>query len=288
MSLIDLDLERDVSETEIQNKTSFEITSLTASQTQSINAFVAQAGSTAFLSNAQGSVTTIPLSSAFRHIANYYFSSTAGNNVPVSHATNTTTSTLRAIQAGRTTIDDGFVSGTVTAVVAFGITGNNTFIDIPETTITGSVGRKGTMVSQSNTSHIVGNVYYDSGTIVFHGGTGVTNFLADSASGFTFGSASAGKVVVTQLSFKALNVIKRTNFFCRAFNKELNYTNNPTSLSNITDGSITASLTANPRTYITTVGLHNDAGELLAVAKVSPTIKKTFDEEVILNVRLNY
>ena len=40
--------------------------------------------------------------------------------------------------------------------------------------------------------------------------------------------------------------------------------------------------------YITTVGLYNDAGELLAVAKLSRPIKKNFQTELNINVRLNY
>ena len=289
MSLINFNLNRDVADSVIENKTSFEIASLSAAQAKNINAFVVEATSTGFLSNAQGTATTIPLSSAFRHISNYYFSSTASNVLPIAHDNTSTTGLVRSLQIGRTTQDDAIVSGTVTAVFAFGSTGNNTYIDIAEETITGSVGRKGALVSQSNTSNVVGTIFYESGSLLFHGGTAWPHFLVNSGSGFTFGAAaSAGKVVCTSLSFKSLNKLQRTTFFCRAFNKEFNYTNNPSSISDTVNGTITASLTSNPRTYITTVGLFGIDGDLLAVGKVSKPVKKAFDNEVTLAVNLQY
>ena len=288
MSLINLDKDQDISIETVETKTSYEITALTAAQVRNINAFTCQASDTGFLNNAQGTATTIPLSSAFRHIANYYFSSTAGNNIPIAHDNTSFTSLARCIQVGRTTMDDNVVSGTITAVFAFGTSANNTYIDVAESTITGSIARKGSLVSHSNTSNVVGSVFYESGTLVFHGGTGWPHFLCDSVSGFTFGSASAAKVVCTQLSFQSMSMLKRTNFFCRAFNKQLNYTNNPTAISNTTLGTITSSLTANPRTYITTVGLYNDDGDLLAVAKVSPPTLKTFSREITFSIQLQY
>ena len=82
--------------------------------------------------------------------------------------------------------------------------------------------------------------------------------------------------------------LQRSSYFCRAFNREYNYTNNITSLSSLTDGTITGSLTANPVTFITTIGLYNDSDELLAIAKVSPPVKKDFSIEKTFNVRLQY
>ncbi len=288
MSLISLQENRDIVQNEISNKTSFALTSLSAAQNKNINSFVAQASDTAYMNNAQGTVTTTPLSSAFRNIANYYFSSTASAVVPVAHNLASTTSLIRAMTIGRTTSDDGIVSGTVTATFTFGTSANNTYIDIPESSITGSVGRKGSLVSQSNTSNIVGTVFYDTASLLFHGGTGWPHFLCDSASGFTFGAASAGFVVCTSLSFQALNILKQTMYFCRAFPNECNYTTNPTAISNPTLGTISGSLTSSPTTYVTTVGLYNDSGEILAVGKVSPPVRKLFTKEISIVTTLQY
>jgi hypothetical protein len=290
MSLITLDSDRDVAHSTVENKSAFELTTLTGAQETSVNAYVTQATSTAFLSNAQSVVTTTPISATFRHMSNFFFSNTAGTVFPVAQDQTSTTSIGRAVQIGRTTMDDGIVSGTITAIVAFGTSGDNTYIDLPEDTLTGSVGRKGSMVLKSATTNIVGTVWYDYGTIIFHGGTGTPHslFLTDSVSGFTFGAASAEKVVITQLSWKSLNVLKRSAFFCRAFNKEHNYTNNPSTIADQTLGTVTASLTAQPTTYISTVGLYNDDGDMMAVAKVSPPIRKRFDSEATLSVQLNF
>ena len=44
----------------------------------------------------------------------------------------------------------------------------------------------------------------------------------------------------------------------------------------------------NPRTYITTVGLYNDANELLAVAKLSQPLSKDFTKEALIRIKLDY
>jgi hypothetical protein len=43
-----------------------------------------------------------------------------------------------------------------------------------------------------------------------------------------------------------------------------------------------------PRTFITTIGLYNDSNELVAVAKTSQPIAKSFDKEVLVKVKLSF
>ena len=43
-----------------------------------------------------------------------------------------------------------------------------------------------------------------------------------------------------------------------------------------------------PKVFITSVGLYNDASELLAVAKTSQPIQKSFDKEVLIKVKLDF
>ena len=289
MSLNSFDLERDISESEVQYFTNYVIDSPTGATARNIFSFVAEASSTSFLVNSQGTVTTTPLSSAFRHINHYYFSSTSQSSIPVSQDNSTTTGIFRAIQIGRTTVDDTILSGSVTAVMSFDVVSDLTFVDIPEQVINKSVGRRGDLVEKNDVNNIVGTIFYDTGTLIFHGGDTSTNFLVDSSSGFTFGTgATSEKIAINSLSFKTINQIKRTSFFCRALNKEFNYTNNITSLKDQTLGSITGSLTSNPTTFITSVGLYNEDGDLLAVAKISPPVKKTFENEKTFSVRLQY
>jgi hypothetical protein len=44
----------------------------------------------------------------------------------------------------------------------------------------------------------------------------------------------------------------------------------------------------NPVSYITTIGLYNDANELLAVSKLSQPITKDFTKEALIKVKLDY
>jgi hypothetical protein len=81
--------------------------------------------------------------------------------------------------------------------------------------------------------------------------------------------------------------ISTQHFFVRATNREFNYSNNPTYVE--TDGTFSEpTFETDPKTYITTVGLYNDANELIAVAKTSQPVPKSFDKEVLIKVKLSF
>ncbi len=76
-------------------------------------------------------------------------------------------------------------------------------------------------------------------------------------------------------------------YFVRAKNKEFNYSSNPSFID--TNGNLNFdSMVDNPRTFITTIGLYNDANELLAVAKLSQPVAKDFTKEALIKVKLDY
>lgn len=82
--------------------------------------------------------------------------------------------------------------------------------------------------------------------------------------------------------------ISSTHYFVRLRAKDFNYSNNPTYFDE-TDGTLThTTFIQDPKTYPTTVGLYNDANELLAVAKLSQPVQKGFDKEVNVKVRLDF
>jgi hypothetical protein len=82
--------------------------------------------------------------------------------------------------------------------------------------------------------------------------------------------------------------VSTQHFFVRATNREFNFSNNPTFTSG-SDGTLREpSFETDPKTYITSVGLFNDANELLAVAKTSQPIAKSFDKEVLIKVKLDF
>ena len=81
--------------------------------------------------------------------------------------------------------------------------------------------------------------------------------------------------------------VSTQHFFVRATNREFNYSNNPTYVN--TNGTFAeTTFETDPKTYITSVGLLNDANELIAVAKTSQPIEKSFDKEVLIKVKLSF
>ena len=81
--------------------------------------------------------------------------------------------------------------------------------------------------------------------------------------------------------------ISTQHFFVRATNREFNYSNNPTYTK--VDGSfVETTFETDPQTFITTVGLLNDSNEMIAVAKTSQPIVKSFDKEVLIKVKLSF
>ena len=81
--------------------------------------------------------------------------------------------------------------------------------------------------------------------------------------------------------------VSTQHFFVRATNREFNYSNNPTYV-NATGKFAETSFETNPKTYISTIGLLNDANEMIAVAKTSQPIEKSFDKEVLIKVKLSF
>ena len=76
-------------------------------------------------------------------------------------------------------------------------------------------------------------------------------------------------------------------YFARARNYEYNYTTNPSFVD--TNGNVNInSMIDNPTVYITTVGLYNTSGDLVAVAKLSQPVTKDFTKEALIRVKLDY
>jgi hypothetical protein len=79
-----------------------------------------------------------------------------------------------------------------------------------------------------------------------------------------------------------------SHYFVRAQNREFNFSNNPTFTTGSDGTFLNSSFETNPKTYITSIGLMNDANEMLAVAKTSQPIEKSFDKEVLIKVKLDF
>lgn len=130
----------------------------------------------------------------------------------------------------------------------------------------------------------------------------VTHSLADETTGWNNALSAynhAALFISINLAITATNydrgfaarsaeTISSTHYFVRLRNKQFNYSNNPT-FYNADNGSLTfADFRNNPKVYVTTVGLYNAQNELLGVAKLSKPVRKSFDEEILLRVRLDF
>lgn len=144
-----------------------------------------------------------------------------------------------------------------------------------------------------------GQVYPEQGVIVINADTLNSDLSFNTVTGSNlngdnsfklFTSISGAAVINSSYGFAARNEeeVKSTFYFVRAKNGEYNFSNNP-SFSTSSDGSFTqTTFVNNPKVYITTVGLYNSNQELLAVAKLSQPILKSFSNEILVKVKLDF
>ena len=76
--------------------------------------------------------------------------------------------------------------------------------------------------------------------------------------------------------------------FVRLRNGEFNYSENPSFISGSTGEVIYSNFINQPQVYVTTVGMYNDANELLATAKLSRPLLKDFTKEALIRVKLDF
>jgi hypothetical protein len=87
---------------------------------------------------------------------------------------------------------------------------------------------------------------------------------------------------------RSAETISSTHYFVRLRNKDFNYTNNPTFYNNTNGQILNDDFVQDPRVYPTSIGLYNNKNELLAVAKLSRPLEKSFDKEALVRVRLDF
>ena len=82
--------------------------------------------------------------------------------------------------------------------------------------------------------------------------------------------------------------VTSTHYFCRVMNSKFNKSNNPTWTSGSSGIPLEIFRDGKEKTYITTVGLYDDADDLLAVAKLSKPILKSRSREALIKVKLDF
>lgn len=146
-------------------------------------------------------------------------------------------------------------------------------------------------VSQSNTQY--GLFYPDQGMFVFHAG------LLRAKLGHPYNSSSAVQArnhITASLAISSSNhfsvrseeKVSSTHYFVRVTNSEFNFTGNPTFVTGSAGIFKHSSMQKNPSVYITTIGLYTPANDLVAVAKLSKPLLKSFSREALIKVKLDY
>ena len=149
-----------------------------------------------------------------------------------------------------------------------------------------------------DSSQIYGEVYPQHGIIVLgahaldqSASMGTVRTQADNQNhGKLFTRISASAVDNAANGFQARNEeeIKSTFYFVRAKNAEYNFSNNPTFISGSEGKLNQATFIGDPKVYITNIGLFNNDNELLAIAKLSKPLLKSFSNEILVKVKLDF
>lgn len=92
------------------------------------------------------------------------------------------------------------------------------------------------------------------------------------------------------LGFQARSAekVKSMHFFVRVKNAEYNFSNNPSYVTGSEGDLYHPTFINDPKTYISAVGLYNPKKELIAVAKLSKPILKTFYKEALMRIKLEF
>ena len=153
-------------------------------------------------------------------------------------------------------------------------------------------------LSGSSPRTYVGDIIYPHGTVV----------ITNPTYAAVLSTAIRGRSTVqdVQLTFKSSQPIFTHNYHCKVREFENNFTYNPSALTSslktvydnegnifstsasISDGRLNSNVTGSSFTpYITTVGLYNDANELIAVGKLNRPVPKPANTEMTIIVKID-
>ena len=152
----------------------------------------------------------------------------------------------------------------------------------------------GSSIAQTGASSSYGLFYPDAGLIILNPDglkAKITSLAPDKGSNATGDNAERllDHINVAQPQFIVDSEERITSqfYFTRVKNFEFNYSTNPSFVDG--QGNLNhTSMIDMPRVYISTVGLYNDNGDLLAVAKLSQPVAKDFTKEALIRVKLDY
>lgn len=144
-------------------------------------------------------------------------------------------------------------------------------------------------VTASSTQY--GLFYPDLGVMVFSasaltlagGTTTLTNTAATNSIAFVRAMSQSA-----YFAARTEEKVTSNHYFVRVTNQQFNFSNNPTFITGSYGQFRWSAMLRNPQVYITTIGLYDDFNRLLAVAKLSRPLLKTFNREALIKVKIDY
>jgi hypothetical protein len=189
------------------------------------------------------------------------------------------TSTVTSTNGGKVynivsgSVNNGIFGGSISVAHSYGLV----YPDL------GLIVLNGDMLNKSASFNTVSASYTVTGSSLVQGGDNAWK-LYTSISGAAAINAANGFTARNQETVKSQIV------FVRAFNNEYNFTGNPSFVTTSGSANTFAQPTflGNPQVYITSVGLYDAAYNLVAVAKLSRPLLKSFDRELLIKVKLDF
>jgi hypothetical protein len=127
-----------------------------------------------------------------------------------------------------------------------------------------------------------------SGSIIVSGSTYFAPNTGSTTTEFNHGGLYQSIKQGASFVARSAETISSTHIFCHLRSREFNYSNNPSFFNQSNGAILNLDFIQDPRVYLTTIGLYNDANELLAIAKLSQPTQKSFDKETLVRVRLDF
>jgi len=158
--------------------------------------------------------------------------------------------------------------------------------------VSGTVGAAGSRTG-SAAANPYGIAYPDLGILVLNSAqiTGSDGIAEDFS---VFNTDDTNKNLYTAIDLSSYFYMRNeeevhsTHYFVRAKNQKFNFSNNRTWVTGSGMVIKNQDMWNDPKVYVTTVGLYNNSNELLATAKLSKPIQKSFERELLIKVRLDY
>lgn len=142
----------------------------------------------------------------------------------------------------------------------------------------------GRLVSTTDASGVVGNIFYGLGVAVVKQDTGSYSSSLVTDRGMYLDTGS-----VMTVQYAGIHTIYEHSIICTVDPGELNFSTNPTIRTQTLGGEVAGDLvfSGSLEPYFTTLGLYNDRGEMLAIAKFPRAIRRVTNTQQSVIVRLD-